>query len=434
MVATTSWGRLSQDDNHHVIVLHDRSSAQRQLQQTPTDKGVAYGSGRSYGDACLNSEGSLWLTKNLNRFISFDSDTGLLTCESGVQLKDIQQQFIKQGWQLAVTPGTKFVTVGGAIANDVHGKNHHIEGTFGDHVKSITLVRTDGSMHVCSPEYNQELFTATIGGCGLTGLITHATIQLKKSVGPWIHAESIPYSNLDDFFALADASEAEWEHTVSWIDCMSKHGRGIFMRGNPVTVALAEQAEKRVIAVPFTPPISLINSFSLPILNATYYSLQKMKKNQQIVDYRTFFYPLDNILEWNRLYGPHGFFQYQCVIPRTHGKYAIQHMLNEIVSAETGSFLAVLKTFGKRNTIGMLSFPQPGVTLALDFPNNGLKTLALFERLDQIVAESEGRIYLAKDARMPKELFESGYPKLNTFLQHRDPGISSNLSRRLMGY
>ena len=434
MVATNSWGRLSHDAEQHILVLRDRSSAQGQLQQTQKNKGVAYGAGRSYGDACLNSQGTLWLTKHLNRFISFDSDSGLLMCESGVSLKDIQQQFIKHGWQLAVTPGTKFVTVGGAIANDVHGKNHHIAGSFGDHVKSITLVRTDGSILVCSPESNGELFAATLGGCGLTGLITHATIQLKQSVGPWIHAESIPYSNLDDFFALADASEAEWEHTVSWIDCMSKHGRGIFMRGNPVKVSLEEQAEKRVIAVPFTPPISLINSFSLPILNTTYYRLQKMKKSQQIVDYRTFFYPLDNILEWNRLYGPNGFFQYQCVIPRTHGKYAIQQMLNEIVSAETGSFLAVLKTFGQRHSMGMLSFPQPGVTLALDFPNHGPKTLALFERLDRIVAESQGRIYLAKDARMPKALFEAGYPKLNSFLQHRDPGISSNLSRRLMGY
>lgn len=433
MVAITSWGRLSHDDQS-VILLHDRFSAARQLQDNQATNGVAYGAGRSYGDACLNTYGTLWQTKNLNRFISFDPSAGLLTCEAGVQLKDIQQLFIQQGWQLAVTPGTKFVTVGGAIANDVHGKNHHVAGSFGDHVKHLTLVRTDGSTHICSPQTNPDLFAATIGGCGLTGVITQACLQLKRSPGSWIHAESIAYSNLDEFFTLADASEAGWEHTVSWIDCMSKHGRGIFMRGNPVAHPQPAQAEKQMVSVPFTPPISLINGVSLPILNSTYFNLQKLKKRQQIVDYRTFFYPLDNILSWNRLYGPKGFFQYQCVIPRSHGQSAIQSMLNEIVSAETGSFLAVLKTFGQREALGMLSFPQPGVTLALDFPNNGVKTLALFERLDRIVSEAQGRIYLAKDARMPRALFEAGYPKLNQFLQYRDPGISSNLSRRLMGY
>lgn len=433
MVAVTSWGRLS-NDHQHLILLDDRFSAARQLLDHPAESGIAFGAGRSYGDACLNTHGSLWHTKKLNRFISFDQDSGLLICEAGVPLKDIQQLFINQGWQLAVTPGTKFVTLGGAIANDVHGKNHHVAGSFGDHVKSMTLVRTDGSTHVCSPEMNSDLFAATVGGCGLTGVITQACIQLKKSDGPWIETESIPYSNLDEFFTLAYESESGWEHTVSWIDCMSKQGRGIFMRGKSAQDQRPMLPEKHGLSVPYTPPISLINRFSLPILNSTYYNLQKMKDSRQIVDYRTFFYPLDHILQWNRLYGPQGFFQYQCVIPRENGQFAIQSMLNEIVSAETGSFLAVLKTFGQREALGMLSFPQPGVTLALDFPNNGMKTAALFEKLDRIVSEAQGRIYLAKDARMPRALFEAGYPKLNHFLQYRDPGISSNLSRRLMGY
>ena len=183
MVAVYSWGRLSHDDQQ-LVLLNDRSSVPRLLQDCYAIKGIAYGAGRSYGDACLNAQGKLWQTKNLNRFISFDHDTGLLTCEAGIPLKDIQQLFINHGWQLAITPGTKFVTLGGAIANDVHGKNHHIAGSFGDHVKSLTLVRTDGTTHVCSPEINPELFAATIGGCGLTGVITHATIQLKKSLGP----------------------------------------------------------------------------------------------------------------------------------------------------------------------------------------------------------------------------------------------------------
>jgi FAD/FMN-containing dehydrogenase len=334
---------------------------------------------------------------------------------------------------LPVTPGTQLVTVGCAIANDVHGKNHHELGSFGDHVKWIRLIRTDGSIIECGPDLLPDWFASTVGGFGLTGVITDVEIQLRRVPGPWLNTESMPYANLDEFFQLADASEADWEHTVSWIDCIAKGGRGLFMRGNPADGGTRPEPTGRKLTMQFVPPISLVNRLSLKPFNATYFNLKKWQAGQSIAHYESFFYPLDNLLEWNRMYGPKGFYQYQSVVPRAVGKDAVQAMLKEIAGSGEGSFLAVLKTFGNRQPVGMMSFPQPGVTLALDFPNKGERTLKLFERLDAIVREAGGRIYLAKDARMPRDLFEAGYPRLAEFLQYRDPGISSAMSRRLIG-
>jgi len=427
----SSWGRLS-SDQHHVIALNDLNSAKEQIPLHSSEFSIAYGMGRSYGDVCLNPDGLLWFTRGLNHFIAFNESTGLLSCESGVLLRDIQRLFIPRGWTLPVTPGTQMVTVGGAIANDIHGKNHHGFGSFGDHIKYLKMIRTDGQIIECGPDANSQWFAATVGGMGLTGVILQAQIQLKPTAGPWLDTETIPYSNLAEFFDIADSSEKDWEHTVSWIDCLSGSGKGIFMRANPSTskdVAPVKRAKK----MPFTPPISLVNQLSLKPFNFAYYQLQKYKSGKGIAHYEPFFYPLDKLLEWNLMYGPKGFFQYQSVIPREVGYDATKAMLYEIEKANEGSFLAVLKTFGNRESVGMLSFPQPGVTLALDFPNHGGRTLKLFERLDSIVKEAKGRIYPAKDARMSRELFEAGYPQLKAFQQYRDPKISSALSRRLMG-
>lgn len=432
MVALSSWGRL-ENREHEVRLLLDRRQIAPQLISQKT--GIAYGMGRSYGDVCLNPDGILWMTTKLDRFISFDENTGRLVCEGGVLLRDIQRLVIPRGWILPVTPGTQLVTVGGAIANDVHGKNHHVLGAFGDHVQRIKLVRTDGIIIECGPGLLSEWFSATVGGLGLTGVITEAEIQLRRVAGPWLQTETVPYANLDEFFRLADDSEDEWEHTVSWIDCISGGGgRGLFMRGNPTDVSERSEPKDRKLTVPLVPPVSLVNRLSLRSFNIAYFNLKRLKAGRAISHYEPFFYPLDNLLEWNRIYGPNGFFQYQSVVPRDVGKDAVQAMLREISRSGDGSFLAVLKTFGNRHPVGMLSFPQPGVTLALDFPNKGERTLKLFDRLDSIVREAGGRIYLAKDARMPKDLFEAGYPRLTEFLQYRDPGISSALSRRLMGY
>jgi FAD/FMN-containing dehydrogenase len=370
----------------------------------------------------------------MDRLIHFDEESGRLTCEAGVLLRDIQQLLVPRGWMLPVTPGTQLATVGGAIANDVHGKNHHVLGSFGDHVQRIRLLRTDGLALDCGPQLDTGWFRATVGGLGLTGLIVEVELQLRRVAGPWLDTETIPYGDLTEFFALADGSEAEWEQTVSWIDCLSRGAsRGIFMRANPAASGPLTRPRRRKLSVPLVPPISLVNSLSLRPLNAAYYHLNLRNAGKGVAHYEPFSYPLDNLRDWNRMYGPRGFYQYQSVVPRNVGQGAVQAMLDAISSSGEGSFLAVLKTFGSRSSIGMLGFPHPGVTLALDFPNRGEKTLRLLERLDAIIREAGGRLYPAKDARMPRDLFESGYPLLNEFLPYRDPGISSGLSRRLLG-
>lgn len=431
MKPVASWGRLS-SELHHVVCLTD-SPEITGLVKHEASPCLAHGMGRSYGDVCLNPGGGLWMATGLNRFIAFDESSGLLECEAGVLLRDIQRLFVARGWILPVTPGTQLVTVGGAIANDVHGKNHHRFGTFGHHVRRLTLLRTNGEVIHCGPGERSDWYSATVGGLGLTGVITRAQIQLRRVIGPWLVTETIPYTNLDEFFQLADSSEADWEHTVAWIDCMKGRGSGIFIRGNPAPARNGSQPRARKLTMPIEPPVSLVNRWTLRPFNMAYYHLQKWRSGRSITHYEPFFYPLDNVLEWNRMYGPKGFFQYQSVVPREIGKDAVEAMLKAISRSGEGSFLAVLKTFGNRQSAGMMSFPQPGVTLALDFPNRGERTHKLFEHLDNIVREAKGRIYPAKDARMPMSLFVDGYPRLVEFMKYRDPGISSGLSRRLMG-
>lgn len=430
MRPVSSWGRLS-SDLHHAVALHEPRAIGQVLRDT--QPGVAFGMGRSYGDACLNPGGTIWLTRGLDHLVAYDRASGVLVCEAGMLLRDIQQLAIADGWLLPVTPGTQLITVGGAIANDVHGKNHHRLGSFGDHVRRLWLARTDGEMIECGPDLAPNWFDATVGGIGLTGLIVRAELQLRRVPGPWLQTETIPYGALDEFFALADASEDQWEHTVSWIDCLAPRGRGLFMRGNHADAVSARAPSQRARRVPLVPPVSLVNRLSLRPFNEMYYWLNSRKPGLRLAHYEQFFYPLDNLHDWNRMYGPRGFYQYQSVVPRSVGRDAVTAMLAEIGRSGEGSFLAVLKTFGQRQSVGMLGFPCPGVTLALDFPNKGASTLALLGRLDAIVGEARGRLYLAKDARMPRELFEAGYPRSREFNGYRDPGISSAMSRRLLG-
>lgn len=426
-----SWGRLYIKP-HEIISL----SAPQDVPQTLANHrpGIAYGMGRSYGDACLNPGGKIWMTSGLDHFVSFDDAKGTLVCEAGALLKDIQETFTPRGWMLPVTPGTQFVTVGGAIANDVHGKNHHVAGSFGDNVISLRLVRTNGQIIDCTSNKESEWFAATVGGIGLTGLIVEATLQLKRIDGPWLLSETIPYQDIDEFFSLADNSESEWEYTVSWLDCISgQGGRGIFIRAKHEKSPELPPPRAITYTLPITPPVSLVNRWSLQAFNQTYFHFNRWKSGTKFVHYRPFFYPLDNLLQWNRMYGPKGFFQYQCVIPKSNREGALREILKEIARSGQGSFLAILKTFGNRIPVGMLSFPSSGVTLALDFPNRGADTETLFGRLDRIVIESEGRLYLAKDARMPRLMFEKTYPRHAEFMKYRDTGISSAMSRRLMG-
>ena len=426
MVAISAWGRLGAFA-HELHPLPDRTRVAAAIKG---QRGLAFGNGRSYGDACLNPGGVLWDTQAMDRYIAFDEREGRLRCEAGLLLRDLQRLCVPRGWMLPVVPGTQLITVGGAIANDIHGKNHHVRGCFGDHVTRLTLVRTDGSEHECEP--GDPLFEATIGGLGLTGVIVDAEIRLQRVPGPWLQVETLPYRDLAEFFDLADASEEAWEHTVSWVDCLHGAGRGIFMRANPIDAQISESHSARSLRVPFVPPVSLINAWSLGPFNSAYYALKKSRASS-VQHYESFLHPLDSVHDWNRIYGPRGFYQYQCVLPRDTGRDGVKAMLAAISQAGMGSFLAVLKTFGEREPRGMLSFAQHGVTLALDFPNNGERTMKLFDTLDALVMGAGGRLYPAKDARMPRALFEAGYPRLNEFLLHRDPGISSALSRRLMG-
>ena len=431
MTPVRAWGRLSRP-THQLVPLTNPSTVGQYLAASPLP-GLAHGMGRSYGDSCLNPEGTLWMTRGLDHFIAFDSDTGRLVCEAGVLLRDIQRLLLTQGWMLPVTPGTQMVTVGGAIANDVHGKNHHAQGSFGDHVLGFTLVRTDGQTLHCSPTDHADWFAATVGGLGLTGVITQAELQLRRVAGPWLDTETLPYGSLDEFFDISDQSDAEWEYGVSWIDCLSGAGsRGLFMRANHSSATSGPAAPTHQRRMPLTPPISLVNRLSLRPFNTAYFHLKRWQADRSLAHVEPFNYPLDNLLEWNRMYGPKGFYQYQSVVPRDVGQDAVSTMLQAITRSGQGSFLAVLKTFGQRESVGMLSFPMPGVTLALDFPNRGEDTLRLMDRLDAIVREAQGRLYPAKDSRMPKDLWVSGYPRLNEFLAFRDPGIRSGLSRRLM--
>ncbi|HUW77632.1 MAG TPA: FAD-binding oxidoreductase [Candidatus Nanopelagicaceae bacterium] len=426
----SSWGRLDNAE-HNVQPITDTQQVPSALLKSAP--GIAYGMGRSYGDVCLNPGGTVWRTTALDRFIEFDEESGKLVCEAGMVLRDIQRLVIPRGWSLPVTPGTELITVGGAIANDVHGKNHHVLGTFGAHVRKLTLIRTDGTRIECGPDTLPDWFAATVGGIGLTGLITKVEIQLRRTPGPWFETETIPFTDLEQFFALSADSDPYWENSVSWIDCVAGGtGRGLFMRGNAVSVDSKLAPRNRELVVPVVPPISMVNGVTLRALNSAYFQFHRRQTGKKLMHYESFLYPLDKVLEWNRLYGPHGFYQYQSVVPHESALEATSAMLEEITASKQGSFLAVLKTFGDHTSPGMLSFPRPGVTLALDFPNRGEPTLRLLERLDAIVNDVGGRLYLAKDARMSRKTFEAGYQRINEFLNFRDPGMTSAMSRRLM--
>lgn len=367
---------------------------------------IARGNGRCYGDASLGE--NIFSTKRLNKFISFDRLNGVIECESGVLLSDVLEVVVPQGYFLYVTPGTKFVSVGGAIASDVHGKNHHAEGCFSDYVLSFDLMTENGTVITCSRNENEDKFWATIGGMGLTGIILSAKFQLKNIETAYIRQESIKAENLDQIFQLFEESE-DWTYNVAWIDCLQKGdkiGRSILMRGehalkgelpakkqsNPLRL------KKRFMpTIPFYFPGFVLNSLSIKIFNWLYYGKQRQKEVHGIVDYETFFYPLDAINEWNRIYGKKGFIQYQMVIPKEQGKEGMKAILDTIAKSGNGSFLAVLKLFGKNNPEAYNAFPMEGYTLALDFKvNNKLKKLVA--DLDAIVEQYGGRIYRTKDS------------------------------------
>jgi FAD/FMN-containing dehydrogenase len=385
---------------------------------------------------CLNDDGAVIDCRGLDRLIAFDEETGVLRCEAGVLLSEILDFAVPRGWFLPVTPGTQYVTVGGAIANDVHGKNHHRLGTFGAHVSRFELVRSDGSRLQCAPDENGDWYRATIGGLGLTGVVTWAEVALRSISSPYIDQEVIRYEHLKEFFSLSSASDASFEYTVAWIDCLARGsslGRGLFIRGNhagAVTDRAHRKATRR-FSVPVTPPFSLVNRFSLRIMNALYYRKNLRRISRRRVHFAPFFYPLDAIREWNRVYGPKGFFQYQCAIPADAAEPATREILEKIAGAKMGSFLAVLKCLGGSPSPGLLSFPRAGVTLALDFPNRGRRTLDLLEDLDGTTRAAGGAVNPSKDARMSAESFQAFFPMWRELTPFIDRSFSSSFWRRV---
>ncbi len=395
---------------------------------------LPFGNGRSYGDSCLSASDTLLALRPLNRFISADWETGLIRAEAGVTLEEILSLAIPRGWFLPVTPGTKYVTLGGAIANDVHGKNHHARGTFGCHVRSFALTRSDRPTLVCTGAQNAELFAATIGGLGLTGVIEWAEVQLIPIRSSMVDTITIRFGSTAEFFHLCDELDQSHEYTVAWVDCLSRGssaGRGVFMAGNHAPEGVLQTDNRRKLTVPFVPPFSAINTVSLRALNSIYYRAHRTNREPRRVSYDPFFYPLDRILNWNRIYGPRGFQQYQCVIPNENAEPAITEVLDTIARAATGSFLAVMKKCGRIASPGLLSFPLPGVSLALDFPQHRTLNNTLFSRLDSIVRDSGGRLYPAKDAHMSSGDFRHFFPNWAQLESLRDPALCSRFWQRV---
>ena len=392
------------------------------------------GLGRSYGDVCLLNGGTLLATPGMDRLLAFDEATGLLTAEAGITLAQILDFAVPRGWFLPVTPGTKYVTLGGAIANDIHGKNHHLAGTFGCHVTQFGLVRSDGTQLLCSPTRNPEHFAAAIGGLGLTGFIAWAQLALKPIVSRKVDYIGTQFHGIDEFLALNQAA-ANVEYTVSWIDCTSTGRnflRGIFMQGDhSATPAPLTRSTKPKLVFPFELPGFALNRLSIGTFNALYFHKQLKPRQTKLQDYEPFFYPLDIALHWNRMYGRRGLLQFQYVLPWEVAREGTIAVLREVARSGLASFLAVLKVFGDVPSPGMMSFPRPGITLALDFPIKPERSFALFDRLAAMTLELGGRLYPAKDARMTAAQFQAFYPQWQSFARYKDPALNSSFWERV---
>lgn len=437
--------KISNWGNYPVMESDERSfSFNNQLRELVKEEGsfVARGNGRCYGDSSLADK--TISTLKYDNVLAFDIRNGIFECESGITLDQVLEIIVPKGWFLPVTPGTKFITVGGAVASDVHGKNHHIDGAFSAHVLDMDVMLTSGETLTCSPIKYPDLFHATCGGMGLTGVITRVKFDLKKIETSYIKQKQIKAANLEEVIRLFDEYK-EYTYSVAWIDCLKKgehFGRSILMLGEHATLEdLNENQKKNPLALPkkkkitfpFNLPSWVLNSITVKAFNFLVYGKNLKKVINNVVKYEPFFYPLDVILHWNRGYGKKGFIQYQFVLPLT-AKQGLVEILQKISDAGSGSFLAVLKVFGKQES--MISFPMEGYTLALDFPvRKGL--FDFLDELDKIVLKYGGRLYMSKDARMKPEILEAGYPGLTEFktiVEKYNPGgkIHSLQSNRLL--
>ncbi len=436
MNQTLSWGRYPYcpQTPHEIFWPEDVPKGLADIAAVRQGSALAYGQGRSYGDSCLSESSHLLAMERVNRILSIDLDLGLVFAQAGLTLAELIDIGLPHGFFPPVTPGTKFITLGGAVANDVHGKNHHVHGTFGCHVKRLVIYRSNEGVVECSPTLRPELFAATIGGLGLTGVILAVEFQLRRVSSNKIEQRNIRFENLDEFFALSQAQDTAHEYTVAWVDCLAsgaQTGRGHYIAGNHAEDGGLTPAPKGRIGIPIDLPVSLINAMSLRLFNTLYYHRQQKKEVVSRVGYDPFFYPLDGILRWNRLYGKAGFQQYQCVVPQKDGREVIRAVMKEIAKSGTGSFLAVLKRFGNIPSPGILSFPLEGVTLALDFPQRDELNVRLFAKLDQLVHDAGGRLYPAKDAHMNATDFKKAYPAWEKVEALRDPQLMSLFWKRV---
>jgi decaprenylphospho-beta-D-ribofuranose 2-oxidase len=405
---------------------------------------IARGLGRSYGDAALNRNAGVISFERLNRLIAFDAATGVLECETGVTFAEILDCFLSRGYFLPVTPGTKFVTLGGAIAHDVHGKNHHRVGTISSFVLDLLLRTPEGDLVTCSPQQNADVFWATIGGAGLTGLILSARIRLQRVETAYVLVDFLKVHHFEEAIAAMEESDHLYEFSVAWIDCLAGGkalGRSVLMRANPAMPGDLPSGSGNPLSprrrserpLPFDFPPGLLNPFTVGAFNSLFYGLHRTARGR-LADIDSFFYPLDSIRDWNRMYGRRGFVQYQLVFPLETSRAGLTEVLERVSASGRGSFLGVLKRFGDANA-GLLSFPLPGYTLALDLPvSDGL--VPFLRGLDALVLRHGGRLYMAKDAVMAPESFAAMYPRLEEFRSIKarlDPKnrLSSSLARRV---
>ncbi len=431
----TGWGRSS----HSTSLVADPVTADdlvAALQESMDMTLLARGAGRSYGDAALNADGRVLRTAAMTAIHAFEPTTGEITVEPGVSFGKLMREFARLSWIPPVTPGTQFATVGGAIANDVHGKNHDADGSFGDHLRWFDLALADGSVQRVDAKSLPELFAATVGGIGLTGVITRACFRMKRVPGPSLLVREKRLRDLEEYLDALAESRGRHLYSVGWIDGVAtgrRLGRGILETADHIEEQW-NRAARPTIRVPFNLPSGTINSKTVGLFNRLYYMRVPKRGRERKIDLERFFYPLDAITDWNRIYGRSGFVQFQCVIPDVEARRAIRRLLEYITASGRGSFLAVIKTLGRTGQ-GLLSFPMPGVTLALDFPRTG-GIAEFLNSLHEITLEHGGRIYLAKDSCVTARQFQRMYPRfglLQTVLRRIDPTrrMRSDMSIRL---
>ncbi len=431
-----SWGRYPRypQTPHGVRWQEDVPKALADIVALKAGGALAFGCGRSYGDSCLAASDHVLATRQMDRVLAADWEKGIILAQSGLTLDELIRMALPRGFFLPVTPGTKFVTLGGAVANDIHGKNHHLMGTFGRHVRRLVVYRSDEGIAECSSTIRPGLFAATIGGLGLTGIILAVEVTLQKVASSVIEQRMVKFRGLDEFFEISREYDASHAYTVAWVDCLAtgqSMGRGYYIAGNHATDGPLEVAPRNRLAIPVDPPFSLVNRLSLRVFNTLYYHRHHKREIASRVGYDPFFFPLDDILHWNRIYGRAGFQQYQCVVPQQRARETLRAVLQQISRSGAGSFLAVVKRCGGLASPGLLSFPLEGTSLALDFPQRAEANECLFGKLAGLIHEAGGRLYPAKDSHMSGAHFRQAYPQWEKVEALRDPLLMSRFWARV---